>query len=149
MTKPLIGLLAAFAATIVPATASASCFFIYNGKNELVYRSTIAPVDLSRPISDAVRSRFPGGHLVMIPEEKGCPDLLISGESTLYSTLGFSNQGSSRRSTSAIEASPLFRNGGARPGADAGDVDTSASGDSVPRLPAGRSGAPAGAARGK
>ena len=118
MTKSLIALLAVAAAGTVPAAASASCFFVYSGKNELLYRSTIAPVDLSRPISEGLRGRFSGGHLVMFPEEADCPDLLANGESELFATLGFSNKAAGGRSA-AIEASPLFQNNaGARPGSD-------------------------------
>ena len=125
MTKSLIALLAVAAAGTLPAAASASCFFVYSAKNELVYRSTISPVDLSRPISDGLRGRFSGGHLVMIPEEAGCPDLLASGESRLFATLGFSNKGAGGRSAGAIEASPLFQNNaGARPGADTVGAET-------------------------
>jgi len=125
MTRSSIAMLVVAAAAVVPATASASCYFVYSAKNELIYRSTIAPVDLSRPISDGLRGRFSGGHLVMIPEETGCPDLLSNGESRLFATLGFSNKGAGGRSSSAIDASPLFQNNaGARPGADTVGADT-------------------------
>src|SRR6187455_3087556 len=98
MTRSSIAMLVVAAAAVVPATASASCYFVYSAKNELIYRSTIAPVDLSRPISDGLRGRFAGGHLVMIPDETGCPDLLANGESQLFATLGFSNKGAGGRS---------------------------------------------------
>jgi hypothetical protein len=90
----------------VPGFASASCYFVYSAQNQLVYRSTISPVDLSRPISDGLRGRFAGGHLTMIPDETGCPDLLISGESQVFASFGFVPSGGAR---SAIDASPLFR----------------------------------------
>ena len=127
MTRSLVALLAVAAAGALPAAASASCYFVYSAKNELVYRSTISPVDLSRPISESLRGRFSGGRLVMIPDETGCPDLLERGESQLFAaTLGFSNKGAGGRSAAAIDASPLFQNNaGARPGADtvgAGDA---------------------------
>lgn len=147
MTKALIGLLAAFAASMVPATASANCYFIYGQKNQLLYRSTITPVDLSRPISEGMRGRFSGGHLVMIPDERGCPDLLASGESKLFAALGFTIPNSGR--TTAIDASPLFRNVAPRAGAEA-DEPPSADADTVAKLPGRRvAPAPAGAARGK
>ena len=148
MTKALIGLLAAFAAATVPATASASCFFVYGAKNQLLYRSTTTPVDLSRPISDGMRGRFSGGHLVMIPDETGCPDLLASGESKLFAALGFTSPNSGR-TTSAIDASPLFRNVAPRAGSESNEGGPAA--DSAARLPGRRvvPAAPAGAARGK
>lgn len=149
MNKALIGLLATLAAALVPVTASASCFFIYGPKNELVYRSTITPVDLSRPISDSMRGRFSGGHLVMIPDETGCPDLLAGGESKLFATLGFTTPGSGR-TTSAVNASPLFRNVGARPGSDASNsAGSMTDADGAAAASARRSPRPAGAARGK
>ena len=124
MTRSLVALLAVAAAGALPAAASASCYFVYSAKNELVYRSTISPVDLSRPISESLRGRFAGGHLVMIPDETGCPDLLERGESQLFATLGFSNKGAGGRSA-AIDASPLFQNNaGARPGSDTVGADT-------------------------
>jgi hypothetical protein len=118
MTRSFVALLAIAAAGALPAAASASCYFVYSAKNDLVYRSTISPVDLSKPISEGLRGRFAGGHLVMIPDETDCPDLLINGESELFATLGFSNKGAGGRSA-AIEGSPLFQNNaGARPGTD-------------------------------
>lgn len=119
MKRSTIALLAAAIAGALPAAASASCFFVYTAKNDLIYRSTIPPVDLSRPISDGLRGRFSGGHLVMIPDESGCPDLLANGESELFATLGFSNKGAGGRAAAAMDTSPLFQNNaGARPGAD-------------------------------
>ena len=124
MTRSFVALLAVAAAAALPAAASASCYFVYSAKNELVYRSTIAPVDLSKPISQGLRGRFSGGHMVMIADETGCPDLLSNGESQLFATLGFSNKGAGGRA-SAIDASPLFQNNaGARPGADTVGAET-------------------------
>ena len=125
MTRSFVALLAAAAAGALPTAASASCFFVYSAKNDLIYRSTIAPVDLSKPISEGLRGRFSGGHLVMIPDETGCPDLLSNGESQLFATLGFSNKGAGGRSAAAIDASPLFQNNAcARPGADTVGAET-------------------------
>ena len=93
------------AAATTSAPASAACFFVYGAKNELLYRSTTPPIDLSKPISQAVRARFASGHLTMIPDESGCPDLQRYGPGDL---LQAGAPGSSN--TSPIEASPLFRN---------------------------------------
>jgi len=145
MTRSSLALLTVALAGALPAAASASCFFVYSAKNELIYRSTISPVDLSRPISESLRGRFAGGHLVMIPEEDGCPDLLINGESELFSTLGFSNKGAGGRSAAAIEGSPLFQNNaGARPGADTVGAETPSEVSSAQR---GRRAAPAASTR--
>ena len=148
MTKAFAGFVAALVAALVPTLASASCFFVYGPKNQLVYRSTTTPIDLSRPISESMRSRFSGGHFVMIPDETGCPDLLAGGESRLFATLGFTSPGAGRNTT-AIEASPLFRNVGARPGVDASGSATSTDADGGSQSPARRGARPAGATRGK
>jgi hypothetical protein len=131
---------AAAAACLAASTpASASCFFVYGPSNQLVYRSVISPIDLSRPISDGLRSRFSGGHLVMIPDEDGCPDLLISGESQLFAALGFSKGGPG----SAIEASPLFKDSAPRTGmaADAAAAKATSAANAVPARGASRGGA--------
>lgn len=112
--KALTSLAALFCLAAVPGLASANCYFVYSGQNQLVYRSTLSPVDLSRSISEGLRGRFAGGHLTMIPDETDCPDLLISGESQVFASFGFTPR--SGRSSSAIDASPLFRGADARGG---------------------------------
>jgi hypothetical protein len=100
--------LAALCLAALPGFASANCYFVFSAQNQLVYRSVISPVDLSHPISDGLRGRFANGHLTMIPDETGCPDLLASGESQVFASFGFSPS-AGPRPTSAIDASPLFR----------------------------------------
>jgi hypothetical protein len=124
MTKSLLAFATLVAAAAWPVTASASCFFVYGASNQLVYRSTVTPVDLSKPISEGLRRHFSGGHLVMIPDETGCPDLLVNGESQLFADLGFSNRNGPG---SAIGSSPLFRD--ASQPAGAATRGTAASGE--------------------
>ena len=57
---------------VLPSLASANCYSIYDAKNRLAFQSTIAPVDLSTRISDGMRARFPGGHLIMVPDDSDC-----------------------------------------------------------------------------
>ncbi|MDQ2927129.1 MAG: hypothetical protein ABI330_12000 [Caldimonas sp.] len=106
--KALISVVGTLCLAAVPTFASANCYFVYSAQNQLVYRSTISPVDLSRPISEGLRGRFAGGHLTMIADETGCPDLLTSGESQVFASFGFT-PAAGARSVSAIDASPLFR----------------------------------------
>jgi len=94
---------------LVPFAASASCFFVYGAQNRLLYRSTVPPVDLSKPISEGVRARFSSGHLVMIPDESDCPDLLTSGESQVFASMGQS--GPAGRPSSGGDTVPLFGGG--------------------------------------
>lgn len=108
--------LTAFAALLClglgfPIAASASCYFVYNG-DQLVYRSVRAPIDLSKQIHESMIGRFAGGHLTMIPDETGCPDLLANGISEVYS--------SSSSGRLAIDSSPLFRTGAPGDGSLAG-----------------------------
>jgi|NGEPerStandDraft_6_1074524.scaffolds.fasta_scaffold25027_2 hypothetical protein len=102
--KALTSIAGSLCLAAMPAFASANCYFVYSSQNQLIYRSTLSPVDLSRPISEGLRGRFAGGHLTMIPDETGCPDLLVNGQSEVFASFGFT------RPTSAIDSSPLFRN---------------------------------------
>ena len=88
----------------LPETASASCFFVFSG-NQLIYRSTRSPIDLSKAIHTGMVGRFAGAHLTMIPDERGCPELLTNGISDTFATSG------TNAPRSAIDASPLFRGG--------------------------------------
>ena len=56
----------------LPGFASANCYSIYDTKNQLAFQSTVTPIDLSARISDAMRGRFAGGYLVIIPDESDC-----------------------------------------------------------------------------
>jgi hypothetical protein len=56
----------------LPGLASANCYSVYDAKNQLSFQSTVAPVDLSARISDGMRARFPGGYLVIIPDDSDC-----------------------------------------------------------------------------
>jgi hypothetical protein len=66
--------------TLLPALAlfgplpalAANCYSIYDGQNRLVFQSTAAPVDLSMHIADAMRERFPGNFLVILPDDSDC-----------------------------------------------------------------------------
>jgi hypothetical protein len=102
--KALTSIAGSLCLAAMPAFASANCYFVYSSQNQLIYRSTLSPVDLSRPISEGLRGRFAGGHLTMIPDETGCPDLLASGESQVFASFGIA------RSSSVVDSSPLFRN---------------------------------------
>lgn len=61
--KPSKPLLMSFLAVAVSLPAHA-CYTVYDGTSRVVYRSTQAPVDMSRPLHDTLPQRFPGGHMV-------------------------------------------------------------------------------------
>ena len=71
-TTRLSTLLSVAALLALPSLASANCYSIYDGQNRLVFQSTVAPIDLSARISDAMRTRFPGSFLVMLPVDADC-----------------------------------------------------------------------------
>ena len=57
----------------LPSVAgAANCYSIYDAKNQLAFQSTVAPVDLSARISQSMRERFPGAHLVIGPDDEDC-----------------------------------------------------------------------------
>ena len=45
--------------------ASANCYWVFDSTGQVVYQSSTPPVDLSGSISQAVESKFPGGHLII------------------------------------------------------------------------------------
>ena len=54
------------------AWAQAGCFTVYNGKNEVIYRSAQTPVDLSKPLHETQNQLPPGAHLVFSPNNDIC-----------------------------------------------------------------------------
>jgi len=58
---------------VLPSLAgAANCYSIYDAKNLLAFQSTVPPVDLSTRISQAMRDRYPGGHLTIVPDDADC-----------------------------------------------------------------------------
>jgi hypothetical protein len=106
--KVLTSLAGALCLAGLPAVASASCFYVFSAQNQLVYRSTISPVDLSRPISEGMKGRYSGGHLTMTPDETGCPDLIASTQNQAAGIFGLSDN--NERSVSAADVKPVLRN---------------------------------------
>ena len=51
---------------------AANCYSIYNAKNQLAFQSTVSPVDLSGRISQTMRESYPGGFLVIVPDDSDC-----------------------------------------------------------------------------
>jgi hypothetical protein len=100
--KILISLAGVLFLALLPAAASASCFYVFSAQNQLVYRSTISPVDLSRPISDGMKGRYAGGHLTMVPDETGCPDLIAGSQNQAVGIFGLADNND--RSISALDA---------------------------------------------
>lgn len=62
-----IGLAALFA-----QSAMASCYIVYGPKQDVVYRSPLPPVDMSRQIHETLPQLAPGLTLVFSPSDTGC-----------------------------------------------------------------------------
>ena len=97
---------------VVPSLASANCYSIYDAKNRLAYQSTIAPVDLATRISDGMRTRFPGGHLVIIPDDSDCREYRTGPTLSPRFEAGGA-PGIEQPPERLLEASPLLRGTGA------------------------------------
>jgi hypothetical protein len=55
-----------------------ACYTVYDRNNQVVYQSTLPPVDMSRPLSEVLPARFPGGHLVFA-DGAVCPERIGTG----------------------------------------------------------------------
>jgi hypothetical protein len=76
--------LSAFTASLlcsIPSLSFAYCFSIYSAQDQLVYRSTVAPIDLSLRISEGLKVRFPNHHLVFVTDESTCTDIGVAANS--------------------------------------------------------------------
>ena len=58
-------------AGLVPLPALAVCFTVFDG-DRIVYRDLATPVDLSEPISDAMRVKYPSGQLIISTDDDNC-----------------------------------------------------------------------------
>ena len=59
----------------LPSVAgAANCYSIYDTKNRLAFQSTVPPIDLSGRISQGMRESYPGGFLIMVPDDGDCSE---------------------------------------------------------------------------
>jgi hypothetical protein len=108
----LTALLSLAVVLVLPSLASANCYSIYDAQNRLAFQSTIAPVDLSTRISDGMRARFPGGHLIMVPDDSDCREYRTGPTLTPRFEAGGA-RGAEQPPERMLEASPLLRDTGA------------------------------------
>lgn len=71
--RSILGPVALLAALVlaIPTQARADCFSLYDAKNKLVYRSPMAPVDTSRPLSEETQRLYPG-HFLIVEQGEQC-----------------------------------------------------------------------------
>lgn len=72
----------------LPALSHAYCFSLYTQSNQLVYRSTTPPVDLSQRIKTGLDARYPNHHLVFVPDETRCTEVGALATGVRYATGG-------------------------------------------------------------
>ncbi len=109
-TRP-IALLSLAALFALPGFAAANCYSVYDPQNRLAFQSTVAPVDLSTRISEGMRGRFPGGHLVMIPDDSDCREYRTGPTLSPRFDAG-GTKGAETRPEQMLQASPLLRGTG-------------------------------------
>ena len=98
----------------LPGLASANCYSVYDAHNRLAFQSTIAPVDLSTRISDGMRTRFPGGYLIMIPDDSDCREYRTGPTLAPRFDAGGA-KGAEPSPEQMLQASPLLRGTGGSP----------------------------------
>ena len=57
---------------VLPITSFAECYTVYDKSDKPVYKSFEPPFDLSIPISEGIKSKFPGGYLIQSNERSSC-----------------------------------------------------------------------------
>lgn len=72
MKKALAYSIAAVASVFFSPGALAACYVVYGPAQQVIYRSTQSPVDLSYQLHDTVPTVVPGGTLVFTPDNDGC-----------------------------------------------------------------------------
>jgi hypothetical protein len=110
-TNRLTALFTLAAGLALPGLASANCYSIYDAQNRLAFQSRVAPVDLSTRIGQAMRARFPGGHLVMIPDDSDCREYR-TGPTTSPRFDAGGAKGAEPAPDQTLQASPLLRGTG-------------------------------------
>ena len=81
-------ILAASILIAMMSTASGMCYTVYGPNDQILVRSTTAPVDLSLPLSVAVKDRFANGYLVASANNSACSEI----DNTAMQTYGASSK---------------------------------------------------------
>jgi hypothetical protein len=114
--RPTQALLSLAALLALPGVAgAANCYSVYNAKNQLAFQSTVPPVDLSQRISQSMRDSYPGGFLVIVPDDSDCREFRTG--STVSPR--FEN-GKANASREQVYEAPLLRGAATAGSSDAG-----------------------------
>ena len=82
----------------------------------------MAPIDLSARISDGMRARFPGGFLIMIPDDSDCREVRTGF--TTSPRFEPNSPGASSPPEELLQASPLLRGSRSAGSSDLGATAT-------------------------
>lgn len=72
MKKAFVYSLAVVAGSLLSQGALAACYVVYGPSQQVIYRSTQSPVDLSYQLHQTVPTVVPGGTLVFTLDNDGC-----------------------------------------------------------------------------
>jgi hypothetical protein len=61
-----------------PLAAAAECYTVYDKAGRIIYRDTFIAIDLSKPITEALRPLFPGAQLVISVDTGNCTPIAPS-----------------------------------------------------------------------
>jgi hypothetical protein len=127
-------LLAALCLCVPAAGFAGQCFTVYGADNLAAFQSDKSPIDLSRPISEQMKTRFPGHHLVMTQGSGECAEISKPGGDTKpiisidadkeKATSAAKRSGAKAKRSSA--ASPAEQSADTASGKPAGDVQVRA-----------------------
>jgi hypothetical protein len=114
-TRPQALLPLAVLLALPSLAGAANCYSIYDAKNQLTLQSTVPPVDLSTRISQSMRERFPGGYLIIVPDDGDCREYRTGPVlSPRFDT------GKAVEASDQVMQAPLLRGAGAPVGSETG-----------------------------
>jgi hypothetical protein len=71
--------LALLSASCFVQEAHADCYTVYSASGGIAYRSTVSPVDLSRPLGETILPRYgSGASMVIANDETGCIQVALA-----------------------------------------------------------------------
>ncbi|MBV9890455.1 MAG: hypothetical protein JO090_06160 [Rhizobacter sp.] len=71
-TQALLPLALALALALPGVAGAANCYSVYDAKNQLALQSRVSPIDLSGRISQTMQASYPGGYLIIVPDDTDC-----------------------------------------------------------------------------
>lgn len=89
------------------STSFAACYTVYDKSDKPVYKSSEPPFDLSIPISEGIKSKYPGGYLVQDSQKASCYLRNKSNESFRNRRIQLQSQGFSEVRNERVSILPF------------------------------------------